>query len=88
MTMADNNDDDLYDTVAAMAKRLGLKGDERTQYIHEHMTRSGYKAIPNYVKADKDDDNDNRSPFFGSSSSGRSRGSGSRSRRRDDDDDW
>lgn len=85
--MADDNDD-LYDQVSAMAKRLKLKGDERTQYIHEHMTRSGYRAIPNYVKDDsKDDDEGKGSPFFGSGSGNRSSSSRSR-RRRDDDDDW
>ena len=90
--MADSkDDDDLYDSVSAMADRLKLKGKERGTYIHEHMTRSGYRAVPNYVKADDDDDDDDGgSSFFGSRRS--SSGSGSRSRRsrsrNDDDDDW
>jgi hypothetical protein len=93
--VADNNDDDLYDSVAAMADRLGLSGKERAQYVHEHMTRGGYKAVPNYVKADKDDeDDDHGSGFFGSSRSRRRSGgdssrSRSRSRRSEGDgDDW
>ena len=55
--MADK-DDDLQDTVSAMADRLGLKGKERQQYVHEHMTRSGYRAVPTYVLDDRDDDDD------------------------------
>lgn len=76
--MADN-DDDLHDRVSEMADRLGLKGRERTTYIHEHMTRGGYKAVPQYVKGDEDDDeDDSRSPFF--------RGSSRRGGHDDDDD--
>jgi hypothetical protein len=78
-TVADN-DDDLLDSVTSMADRMGLKGRERTSYIHEHMTRSGYRAVPNYVKDEGDDDDDDEpSGFFRGS---RSRGS----RSRDDDD--
>jgi hypothetical protein len=76
--MADK-DDDLLDRVTDMADRLELTGSERRSYIHEHMTRSGYKAVPQYVKGDSDDDDDNGSPFFG--------GSRRRSSRDDDDDD-
>jgi hypothetical protein len=88
MVMADKDDDDLYDSVSNMADRLKLKGKERTTYIHEHMTRGGYKAVPNYVKADDDDDDDDSgSPFFGSRRGNRS-GSRRSRRRDDDDDDW
>lgn len=88
--MADK-DDDLLDSVSAMADRMGLTGRERSRYIHEHMTRSGFKAVPQYVKAEDDEDEDKGSGFFGGSSRRRpSRDDGSRSRRRrdDDDDDW
>ena len=86
--MADKDDDDLYDSVSNMADRLKLKGGERSKYIHEHMTRGGYKAVPNYVKADDDDDDDDSSsPFFGSRRGNRS-GSRRSRRRDDDDDDW
>ena len=86
--MADKDDDDLFDSVSSMADRLKLKGKERTTYIHEHMTRGGYKAVPNYVKADDDDDDDDSgSPFFGSRRGNRS-GSRRSRRRDDDDDDW
>jgi len=90
--MADK-DDDFPDAVADMADRLGLEGKDRSRYIHEHMTRGGYKAVPNYVKKDKDDDDDDDdSPFFGrrrrSRSSSGDDGGRSRRRRDDDDDGW
>lgn len=77
--MADR-DDDLFETVSSMAERLGLSGKERRTYIHEHMTRSGYRMEPTYVPAEEGDDDDSGGGFFGSS--GRSR-----SRRNNDDDD-
>ena len=75
------DDDDLMESVTRMADRLKIKGSERQKYIHEHMTRGGYKAVPNYVKADDDEEEDKGSGFF-------SGGNRSRRRRRDDDDDW
>ena len=83
-----NNDkeDDLYESVSRMAERLGLKGSEKGKYIHEHMTRGGYKAVPNYVLADDgDDDDDKGSGFFGGGGRSRSR---QRRNRDDDDDSW
>jgi hypothetical protein len=75
--MADK-DDDLFDSVNAMADRLKLKGRERTKYVHDHMTRGGYRAVPQYVPAeDNEDDDDDDTPFF----------SRRRHRSRDDDDD-
>ena len=74
-----DKDDDYPDAVQAMADRLKLKGKERSQYVHEHMVRGGYKAIPNYVKAGEDEDEDKGSGFFGS---------GRRRKPRDDDDSW
>ena len=93
--MADSQEDSLYDDVSAMADRLKLTGRDRTQYIHEHMTRSGYRAVPTYVKDDEEeeDDSGSGSSFFG----GRRRrptrdqesgGHGTRTRRQRDDDDW
>lgn len=81
--MADD-DDDFHGSVTSMADRLGLKGNDRRKYVHEHMTRGGYRMEPTYVPDDTrdDDDDDDDGPFFGRS---RSRSS-SRSRRRDDDD--
>lgn len=77
--MADS-DDDFHDSVAAMADRLELTGNARRKYIHEHMTRGGYRMEPTYVRDDGDDDDgQDDDPFFGSRRS-------SRSRRRDDED--
>jgi hypothetical protein len=87
--MADK-DDDLYEAVSAMADRIGLKGGEKQKYVHDHMTRGGYKAVPQYVPADDadDDDDDDDKPFF-RRQRGRRDSSRDRSRRRSrDDDDW
>ena len=48
--MADDQSDDFYDAVLSMADRMGLEGEDRAKYVHEHMTRAGYDAIPQYVK--------------------------------------
>ncbi len=53
--MADKNDDDFFDQVSRMAERLGLVDDDRTKYVHDHMTRAGYKMIPSYVLEGEDD---------------------------------
>lgn len=75
--MATESKDDTFERVSGMAKAIGLKGQERADYIHEHMTRLGYSSKPNYVKkADKDRGNSGGG-FFG----------GGRSRQDDDDDD-
>jgi hypothetical protein len=61
---AEKNDDDFFDTVSRMAERLGLTDDDRQRYVHEHMTRGGYRMVPNYVK-DDDDGGEEGSDFFG-----------------------
>lgn len=90
--MANGDNDDLYATVTGMADRLDLKGKERQTYIHEHMTRSGYRMEPTYVPGGDDDEDDSGSGgFFGSSrnqSRNRSRNSGRNRGRTRDDDDW
>jgi hypothetical protein len=88
--MADK-DDDLYDAVNSMADRLKLTGSDRTKYVHDHMTRGGYKAVPQYVpRDDKDDDEgDDDTPFFSRRRRSRpAQSSASRRRRDEDDDDW
>ena len=87
--MADDKDD-LFDSVSAMADRLKLAGSERSRYIHEHMTRGGYKAVPQYVLADDDDDDDDDkgSGFFGGGKRKRGSRDGGGRRSRSDDDDW
>jgi hypothetical protein len=78
-----DTDDEFHDQVLSMADRLRLKGNDRRKYVHDHMTRGGYRMEPTYVPADDDDDDDDDdTPFFG-----KSKRSSSRSRKRDDDDD-
>lgn len=90
--MANDDNDDLFSTVTGMADRLKLSGKERQTYIHEHMTRSGYRMEPTYVPGgDDDDDDDSSGGFFGSSrnsSRSRSRNSNRNRGRTRDDDDW
>lgn len=96
--MADDTDD-LFDSVNAMAERIGLKGKDKERYVHEHMTRSGYRAVPQYVLDDtEDEDEEDDGGFFGRSSGRRRRptrdqesgghGTGTRRRRGRDDEDW
>lgn len=61
--MADQDKDDFLDTVVNMAERLGLEGDDRGKYVHEHMTRAGYRMVPSYVKEDEGDSG-NEGGFF------------------------
>jgi hypothetical protein len=99
--MADDRDDDLYESVSAMADRIGLEGRERQDYIHEHMTRAGYDAVPQYVRREEEEEGRGSrrgSGFFGSGSGSgsssdrdRDRGSGQKRRSRDrsrGDDTW
>jgi len=41
------------DAITNMAKRLGLKGDDITKYVHEHMTKLGYKSRRSYYREEK-----------------------------------
>ena len=79
-----DKDDDLQDSVTAMADRMGLKGKERQNYIHEHMTRGGYRAVPTYVLDDRDDEDDEEDSggFFRSSRRDRDRDDSDRPSRR------
>jgi hypothetical protein len=52
--MADaNKEDGFFDQVSAMAERLGLTDDDRAKYVHDHMTRAGYKMVPSYILEDE-----------------------------------
>jgi hypothetical protein len=53
--------------VRAAAKRLGLTGKDRDEYIHKHMTGFGYKSRRTYVVAPESGSR-RGSGFFGSSS--------------------
>lgn len=54
--MADDATDAFFDSVKSMADSIGLTGREKNKYVHEHMIRAGYEAIPTYVKASEQDD--------------------------------
>jgi hypothetical protein len=40
-----DEEDVTFDEVSGMADRLGLKGEARTNYIHDHMVQLGYDAV-------------------------------------------
>lgn len=64
-TQEDVNND--HKGVTAMADRMGLKGEERSRYIHSHMTKLGHKPNMSYVPNDEDDDKSDGNdddPFF------------------------
>ena len=41
----DDEDDNLFDAVNAMADRMGLKGEKRATYIDDHMVQGGYSRV-------------------------------------------
>jgi hypothetical protein len=41
----DDEEDDLYESVSAMADRMGLKDDKRATYIDDHMLQGGYTRV-------------------------------------------
>jgi hypothetical protein len=70
--MADADENDLYEAVNAMADRIGMNDPkERQRYVHEHMTRAGYDAVPTYVR--REEENDDSSSQSGGFFGGRSR---------------
>ena len=90
-----DKDDDMHDRVLEMADRLKLDGNDRRKYVHDHMTRAGYKMEPTYVLGGDDDDDDDGpdDPFFSRRrKSNRDRDQdqdrGRSRRRRRDDDSW
>lgn len=87
-----DKDDDLHEQVLRMADRLGLEGNDRRKYVHDHMTRAGYRMEPNYVPGDDNDDDDEDDAFFSRRRrrpSGRDSDERSRTRRpRREDDSW
>jgi hypothetical protein len=64
MAKTEPETDDFLTQVKSMAARMGLEGKDEQKYVHEHMTRAGYRMVPSYVLDDEtggDDDKD----FFG-----------------------
>jgi hypothetical protein len=88
---SEEEEDDLFDQVTAMADRMGLKGPKRQEYIHDHMTQGGYEMVQtreSYQRIRQDESDDSgrggTKSWFGSSA-GTRRGGG---RSRDDDDQY
>jgi hypothetical protein len=77
----EEEDDNLFDAVSAMADRMGLSGEKRSNYIDDHMTQAGYQRIQSrdsYARIREQDDEDESggNRWFGSSGRGRERGRG------------
>lgn len=81
--MADK-EDDFFEQVSAMAERLGLSGDKRKRYVHDHMTQAGYDWEPSYFKPEGGDDDSGFNPFGSGGGGSRQRQSRSRSREGND----
>lgn len=76
MASKDDKDEATLDLEAVnkAADRLKLKGRDRSEYVHKHMTGYGYKSRRSYFR-DEDDEGGSGGGFF------------ARKSRRDDDDD-
>jgi len=54
-----------HTSVTAMADRMGLTGEDRDRYIHQHMTKLGYAAERRYkLKEDEKNKNKNDEDSF------------------------
>ena len=54
-----------YRSISGMADRMGLKGEDRNRYVHQHMTRLGHKPQTRYVPGGDDkDESDGSDDFF------------------------
>jgi hypothetical protein len=85
----DEDEDNLYDQVDAMATRLGLQGKERQNYIHDHMIQGGYEQVQtreSYVRLQQDDDQGDRSGNRWGFGRSQDQGSGRRQPPRSSDD--
>lgn len=72
---------ECQDLAEELADRMDMTGEERTKFIHRCMTRSGFKAIPNYVKDDDNSDDDDLGLITRSRSTNKTRNKSS-------DDNW
>jgi hypothetical protein len=74
-----------FDSVSALADRMGLKDEEKDRYVHKHMTGLGHKSVRSYAPNDSDDsdDDDDFLPRRSRNNNGRNK-----SRHNRDDDDW
>lgn len=57
----DDDEDDLFEHVAAMADRMGLEGEKRENYIDDHMIQGGYARVQtreSYARVQENADED------------------------------
>ena len=64
--------DDFITRVSQMADELGLKDDEKTEYVSRHAKAKGYRMVPTWVK---EGDQKGQSGFFGNSGDNSASGS-------------
>jgi hypothetical protein len=57
---------EFFDAVSEMANKLFGQDEEedRGRYIHQHMTRAGYRMVPSYVDDDSSDGKNDDDGFF------------------------
>lgn len=56
--------DNDYRSVGSMADRMGLKGEDRNRYVHQHMTRLGHKPQTRYTPGDDKTEDEDSESFF------------------------
>jgi hypothetical protein len=81
----DEEEDDLYDSVIAMADRMGIKGKDRQAYIHDHMTQGGYEQVQtreSYAKVQQEEEEGESGGSRWGFGGGGGRGSGGRNQGR------
>jgi hypothetical protein len=47
-----NSTDEFYAGIMRLADHYKLEGDERDNFIDQHMTKAGYKTVKSYVPGD------------------------------------
>lgn len=73
---SEEEEDDLFDQVTAMADRMGLEGEKRAVYIDDHMLQGGYTRVQSResyarMRPEKDEDESGSNRWgFGSRNSG------------------
>ena len=55
----EEEEEDLFGAVSAMADRMGLQGEKRATYIDDHMLQGGYTRVQSresYAKAQQEEE--------------------------------
>jgi hypothetical protein len=86
-----DEEDVTFDEVSSMADRLGLKGEARQNYIHDHMLQLGYDPVQSresYVRRQEEPEAEPTSRWgFGGGGGNRQQNQGRQSRGSRDNDD-